>query len=110
MIAKRCVFGTICFAAAASLFQGRGQRQMRHLAFLLSLISLSACIPITTVVHDGVTGFVVDSETKQPLAGAFVYDGITNGLPHILTKSDSLGQIELSPNTRLLLLSLWVRR
>ena len=83
---------------------------MRHLAFLLSLISLSACIPITTVVHDGVTGFVVDSETKQPLAGAFVYDGITNGLPHILTKSDSLGQIELSPNTRLLLLSLWVRR
>lgn len=76
---------------------------MRYLAFVLSLISLSACIPRTTVVHDGMTASVIDAETKQPLAAAFVYDRIENSQPHILAKSDSLGQIQLEPNTRLTL-------
>jgi len=77
---------------------------MRSIMFTLIPLFVAGCFPRTAVVHDGVEATVLDVKTKKPLGGAIVYDRIeTNGRPHVLTQSDSSGQLRLDPKTKLTL-------
>lgn len=71
----------------------------------LSLAALVGCVPVRSVVHDGLETRVVAVASGQPLAGAFVYDRLEDGQPRILARSDGSGQLQLAPQTRLLLLA-----
>lgn len=64
---------------------------------------LQGCIPRTAVVHDGLKSKIVDSVTKEPLNGAFVYDYLDGGKPHVLVLGNESGEVTLDPSRRLTL-------
>ena len=78
----------------------------RIIMVALGLLSLTGCVLVTSVEHDGLETTVIDAETRQPLAEAFVYDGFAygddeKGQPRVLSKSNASGQIRLAPRTHL---------
>jgi len=74
--------------------QFQRQRQ-RRLVMAFCLISLSGCFPMVVAIHDGIEATVIDAETKEPLAGVFAYDEISDGKPRIRAQSDAAGRIQL---------------
>jgi hypothetical protein len=81
---------------------------MRYTIFLLTscICALQGCVPTTAVVHDGLKTKVIDSMTKEPLSGAFVFDHLENGRPHTLVFSNERGEVLLNPKRRFMLSSL----
>jgi hypothetical protein len=73
----------------------------RSIVFALGLLSLAACVPRTAVVHDGIEGTVIDAETEQAIAMAFIFDRIEDGRPRVLAQSNASGLLQLMPNMRL---------
>ena len=61
------------------------------------LISLSACIEITTYVSPSAWGTVVDAATKKPVQGATIS---VDGHPGLFAQTNSDGQFSLAPTKR----------
>lgn len=64
------------------------------------LLLLQGCIPRTIIVHDGLKTTVIDSTSKKPLEGAFVYDRLEGQTPGILARSNERGEIHLDPKRK----------
>lgn len=77
---------------------------MKRFAWIVYAFFLLAqgCVPRTLTMHDGLDTTVVDSATKAPILGAFVFLGHGASLlkgPALAT-SDASGRLKLNPETK----------
>lgn len=68
---------------------------------LATVLLLQGCMPRSVIVHDGLDTRVLDSQTRQPLAGVSILDaGVW------VAQSDARGRVHLAPERTLKLVPL----
>jgi hypothetical protein len=72
-------------------------KRWRYTVSLPFLMSLSACIEITTYVSPSASGMVVDAASKKPIQGATIS---VDDHPGLFAQTNSDGQFILVPATR----------
>lgn len=65
---------------------------------VVATLLLSACVPHSVVVHDGLLTTVVDAASLAPVADALVFSWRDDqGRPIVLARSDESGRVSLQP-------------